>query len=96
MDKEEMLRKSGLTPHQYHELVRKFQEFLTRLEPEELAAVRRWMPSADQIVQAFDSGLTREQLAAIVNADPTSSTSISERGVGLSVHNPPPPPPPNL
>lgn len=88
MTKEEMLRRSGLTEHEYRELVHKFQHFLASLNPAQRAAVHRWMPSATQIVRSFGSDLTTEQLADILEADPTSTTSISERGIGLSTPTP--------
>lgn len=92
MTKEQMLRKAGLTEHEYRELVEKFQHYLASLNHAQRAAVHRWLPSATQIVQSFDSDLTKEELACIVEADSASATSISERGVGLSAPNPPPAP----
>jgi hypothetical protein len=92
MTKEEMLRKTGLTDQEYRELVHRFQHLLASLNPAQRAAVERWMPSATQIVRSFGSDLNTEQLAGIVEADPTSTTSISERGIGLSAPNPNPNP----
>lgn len=84
MTKEEMLKTSGLTEAEFKELVVKFQSFLTSLNPSQRAAVQRWMPSAAQVAASFSPALTQNQLAELVEADPNSTTSIAERGVGLS------------
>jgi hypothetical protein len=93
MTKAEMLQISGLTDAEFKELVRKFQHFLSQLDPAQLAAIQRWMPTGSQIAKSFGPAVTVDQLADIVGADPSASTAIAERGVGLSAPNPPPPNP---
>jgi hypothetical protein len=83
MTKEEMLKRSGLTEKEFKELVHKFLHFLSSLDPAQKAAVHRWLPSPSRVAKSFGPDVTPEQLADVVGADPTSSTSISERGVGL-------------
>ena len=92
MTKAEMLQKSGLTEAEFKDLVHKFQHFLSSLDPAQLAAVQRWMPSASRIATSFGPALTTDQLADFVGADPGISTAIAERGVGLSAPNPDPNP----
>lgn len=84
MTREEMLKRSGLTEQEFKELVHKFQSFLASLSPAQKAAVQRWLPSASHMAASFGPAVTPQQLADIVGADPSSSTSIAERGVGLS------------
>jgi hypothetical protein len=83
MTKAELLQKSGLTEAEFKELVQGFQGFLNSLKPAQRAAVDRWMPTAAHIAASFGPAVTVEQLADIVGADPSSSTTISQRGVGL-------------
>jgi hypothetical protein len=90
MTKVEMLQISGLTDAEFKELVRKFQHFLSQLDPAQLAAVHRWMPTAPQIAKSLGPDVTVNDLADVVGADPTAATAIAERGVGLSAPNPGP------
>lgn len=88
MTREEMLQKSGLTESEFKELVHKFKGFLESLNPAQHAAVERWLPSAGKIAASFGPALTAEQLGSLVGADPDSSTSIAQEGVGLGTHCP--------
>jgi hypothetical protein len=46
-------------------------------------AVKTALPTESLNAVAFRTDLTAEQLTELVGTDPSSSTSISERGVGL-------------
>jgi hypothetical protein len=83
MTKAEMLERSRLSEADFQQLVQRYQSFLGSLNPAQLAAVDRWMPTAAHIAASFGPALTVERLADIVGADPCSSTAIAQRGVGL-------------
>lgn len=84
MNKEEMLKKSGLTDEEFKELVHKFKAFLESLNPAQRAAVDRWLPSAEKIAASFGPALTVKELAKNVGCGEETAASIAQEGVGLS------------
>jgi len=69
MNRDDMLKKLGVSQDQLQDLFRKFESFFNTLNPQQQKVVKASLPTVQEAVQAFGADATAADLMSLFQAD---------------------------
>jgi hypothetical protein len=82
MTREEMLKRMGLTDHEFRHLVEKFREFYGHLNPAQQAVVHHALPRFEQAIGLFGHDIKKTDVKMMLTADDSGGGgSFGQNGI---------------